>query len=69
MLGITGYRFAVGNVVQLVKGGPAHVVVWRGQLEVRDARGHVARSNVYRIDNRYWDCYYECELHSAWRWE
>ena len=66
---IGGYRFNVKNVVQLVKGGSAHEVIWRGQLEVRDARGKVTRWNVYRIDNGFWDCYHEEELHSAWRWE
>jgi hypothetical protein len=64
-----GYSFAVGNVVQLVKGGPAHVVIWRGQLEVRNARGLVQRGNVYRLDDGFWDCYHEEQLHSAWRWE
>ena len=66
---IGGYRYREGNVVQLVRGGQAHVVIWRGQLEHRDARGRVWRSNVYRLDNKHWDCYHEEELHSAWRWE
>jgi hypothetical protein len=65
---IGGYCFNVGNVVQLVQGGPAHVVIWRGQLEVRDARGQVWRSNVYRLDDEHWDCYHEEAVHSAWRW-
>jgi hypothetical protein len=62
------FLYNIGNVVQLVKGGPAWQVQWRGQLTVRGTNGQLQRANVYRLDNGYWDCYYEDELHSAWRW-
>jgi len=60
-------RYTVGNVVQLVRGGTAHAVSWRGQIVVGYA-GRTSRVWVYRLDNGHWDCYYEDELHSAWRW-
>jgi hypothetical protein len=62
------YRYDVANLVQLVKGGAVYTVIWRGQLKVRTLGGW-GRVNVYRLDNGYWDCYHEDELHSAWRWE
>jgi hypothetical protein len=65
VLGIGGYRFSVSNVVQLVKGGQVQVVTWHGQLEARDERGMLVCSNVYRLDDGFWDYYYEHELHSA----
>jgi hypothetical protein len=61
-------RYTVGNVVQLVRGGQAYTVVWRGQIQHRYAGGMV-RLWVYRLDDQHWDCYYEDELHNAWRWE
>jgi hypothetical protein len=63
------YKYDVGNVVQLVRGGKAYTVKWRGYLEVPNPHGGIGRVSVYRLDNGYWDCYYENELHSAWRWE
>jgi hypothetical protein len=60
-------RYKVGNVVQLVRGGQAYTVVWRGQMLVQYPSGWY-REWVYRIDNNHWDCYYQDELHLAWRW-
>ena len=60
-------RYSVGNAVQLVRGGPAYAVTWRGQVLVQHAGGWY-REWVYRLDDGYWDCRYEDELHSAWRW-
>lgn len=57
-------RFDVGNVVQLVRGSPAYAVSWWGHVLVPHAGGWYWEW-VYRIDNGYWDCYYEDELHSA----
>lgn len=38
-------------------------VIWRGQLKARHPRtGLVHRVNAYRLDNDYWDCYYEEEF-------
>jgi uncharacterized protein YodC (DUF2158 family) len=62
-----GPRYTVGNVVQLVRGGPAAVVVWRGQQLVQHPSGW-HREWVYRLDDKHWDCYREDELHPAWRW-
>jgi hypothetical protein len=59
------YTYDVGNLVQLVRGGKVWTVVWRGQLKLRNASGTVGRVNIYCLDNGYWDCYYEDEVHTA----
>jgi hypothetical protein len=68
MLDFYKHKYNVGNAVQLVRGGQAWVVIWCGHLKVREGTRH-GRVNVYRLDNGHWDCYYEEELHSAWRWD
>ena len=60
-------RYNVGNAVQLVRGSPAYAVTWRGQMLVQHSNGWY-REWVYCIDDKHWDCYYQDELHSAWRW-
>jgi hypothetical protein len=61
-------RYNVGNAVQLVRGGQAYAVTWRGQMLVQHANGRWYREWVYQIDDRHWDCYYQDELYTAWRW-
>jgi hypothetical protein len=61
------YEYDVGNLVQLVRGGKVWMVKWRSYILVRRS-GIWVREPVYRLDNGYWDCYYEDELHVAWRW-
>jgi hypothetical protein len=65
MLGL--YRYDVGNLVRLERGGRICIVVWRGQVKVRNEHGTVLRENVYLLDNGFWDCYWESELHGAGR--
>jgi hypothetical protein len=60
-------RYNVGNVVQLARYEEAYTVIWRGHVLVQHSGGWY-REWVYRIDNNYWDCYYQDELHPAWRW-
>ncbi|MDQ2721686.1 MAG: hypothetical protein M3Z26_18300 [Bacteroidota bacterium] len=62
-------QFVVGSFVRLVADGPVHRVIWRGKLPMphySDWPGEIA---VYRLDNDYWDCYYEYQLQPAQPWE
>jgi hypothetical protein len=54
-----GQSFDVGNLVQLVRGGPIITVIWRGYILVTPPEGLRYRETVYRLDNGHWDCYYE----------
>ncbi|RPD44318.1 hypothetical protein DNI29_21660 [Hymenobacter sediminis] len=60
------YAFAVGQSVQPEPGAQVRTIIWRGQVKARHpALGLVYRLNVYRLNNGYWDCYYESELQAA----
>lgn len=62
----SAFAYALGQPVQPDPDAPARPVIWRGQLKARHPRtGLVHRVNVYRLDNDYWDCYYEAELQAA----
>jgi hypothetical protein len=61
-------QFDIGTLVQLVRGGQVWTVIWRGFLRVRLPSGW-GRAHVYRLNNGFWDCYHEQELHTAWRWD
>lgn len=63
------YRFTMGNVVQLAYRAPIQRVAWWGKQLVPDAKGRLYEVPVYRLDNGYWDCYHEENLHSALRWD
>jgi hypothetical protein len=58
------HRYDVGSVVQLVCGGQAWTVMWRGLMKVYGPVG-VKRRNVYLLNNGFWDTYYEEELQPA----
>jgi len=58
------WRFNVGNLVQLVRGGRVWTVMWRGYLLERHNGGNF-RTYVYRLDNDFWDCYHQEELTEA----
>ncbi|RSK33189.1 hypothetical protein [Hymenobacter metallilatus] len=60
------FAYALGQPVQPAPDAPARPVIWRGQLKAREAAdGLIRRVNVYRLDNGYWDCYYETDLQAA----
>ncbi|MBW3130419.1 hypothetical protein [Hymenobacter profundi] len=60
------FAYALGQTVQPTPDAPAHTIVWRGQVKARHPRlGLIHRVNVYRLDNGYWDCYYETDLRAA----
>ncbi|RSK49390.1 hypothetical protein [Hymenobacter rigui] len=62
----SGFAFDLGQPVQPAADAQPYPVVWRGQLKARHPRtGLVHRVNVYRLDNGYWDCYYETDLLAA----
>ncbi|UYZ64891.1 hypothetical protein [Hymenobacter weizhouensis] len=62
----TPFAYALGQPVQPTPDALACPIIWRGQLKARHPRtGLVHRVNVYRLDNGYWDCYYEAELQAA----
>jgi hypothetical protein len=56
------FAYELGHRVQPRPASPAQVI-WRGQLKERHpATGLIHRTNVYRLNNGYWDCYREEEL-------
>ncbi|HLK97288.1 MAG TPA: hypothetical protein VK364_05935 [Hymenobacter sp.] len=60
------FAYALGQPVQPAPDARPHTVIWRGQVKKRHQRtGLVHRVNVYKLDNGYWDCYYETELQAA----
>lgn len=60
------FTYAVGQLVQPAPATQAGKIIWRGQVKERHTRtGLLRRVNVYRLDNGYWDCYYEAELQAA----
>jgi hypothetical protein len=63
---VSGFTYALGQPVQPAPATQAGKVIWRGQVKERHPRtGLLHRVNVYRLDNGYWDCYYEAELQAA----
>ena len=60
------FAYTLGQPVQPAPDALALPIVWRGQVRERHPRtGLFRRVNVYRLDNGYWDCYYETELQVA----
>jgi hypothetical protein len=60
--------FDTGNLVQLMRGGTIHTVIWCGYILVKQPDGLRYRGGVYRLDNGYWDCYYGDELTAFGSW-
>jgi len=60
------FAYAIGQPVQPAHNTHPHTIIWRGQVKERHPRtGLLYRVNVYRLDNGYWDCYFEAELQAA----
>jgi hypothetical protein len=60
------FAYGLGHLVKPISLAQPHAIIWRGQLKERHpATGLVHRVNVYRLDNNFWDCYYEEELLAA----
>jgi hypothetical protein len=60
------FTYALGQPVQPVPASRAGRVIWRGQVKERHPRtGLLHRVNVYRLDNGFWDCYFEVELQAV----
>lgn len=60
------FTYAIGQPVQPVPASRAGRVIWRGQVKERHPRtGLLHRVNVYRLDNGFWDCYFEVELQAV----
>ena len=60
------FAYELGHQVKPAASTPARTVIWRGQVRERHPQtGLVHRVNVYRLDNGFWDCYYETELQVA----
>lgn len=62
-------QFVVGSFVCLVPQGPVHRVVWRGTQLMPSHSDWPGEIAVYRLDNDYWDCYYEYQLYPAQPWD
>lgn len=61
-----GFAFALRQPVQPAPNAQPCPIIWRGQVKARHpGTGLVQRVNVYRLDNGYWDCYYESDLQVA----
>ena len=59
------FQFVIGSFVQLAQGEPMQRVIWRGKQTIPSITGQPYEVPVYRLDNEYWDCYYEDKLHPA----
>lgn len=62
------FQYVIGSFVQLTPGAPVHRVIWRGKLAMPSTSDWPGDMAVYRLDNDYWDCYYEYQLHPAQPW-
>jgi hypothetical protein len=61
-----GFAYALGQPVQPVYEARPCPVIWRGQVKERHPQtGLLYRVNVYRLNNSFWDCYYEADLQAA----
>lgn len=59
------FTYAIGQPVQPAPASRVGRIIWRGQVKERHPRtGLLHRVNVYRLDNGFWDCYFEGELHA-----
>lgn len=60
------FQYVIGSFVQLAPGTSIQRVIWRGKQVVPSITGRQPYEvPVYRLDNEYWDCYYEHELKPA----
>jgi hypothetical protein len=63
---VHAFAYEVGHQVQPAPSVPPCTIIWRGQLkERRPETGLVHRTNVYRLNDGFWDCYREDELQAA----
>ncbi|WP_375436563.1 hypothetical protein [uncultured Hymenobacter sp.] len=57
------FTYALGQPVQPTPTTRVGTIIWRGQVKERHpGTGLLQRVNVYRLDNEFWDCYFEAEL-------
>jgi hypothetical protein len=61
----TLFKYVIGSFVKLAQGAPMQRVIWRGKQVVPNIIGKPHEAPVYRLDDDYWDCYYEHQLHPA----
>ena len=61
----TFFKYVIGSLVKLTQGAPMQRVIWRGRQVVPNIIGEPHEAPVYRLDDDYWDCYYEHQLHPA----
>ncbi|OUJ72452.1 hypothetical protein [Hymenobacter crusticola] len=60
------FAYAIGQPVQPTHNSQPYTIIWRGQVKERHPRtGLLYRVNVYRLNNGFWDCYFEAELQAA----
>jgi hypothetical protein len=64
-----GPQYVVGSFVCLVPNGPVQRVVWRGMQPMPSHSDWPGEIAVYRLDDDYWDCYYEYQLYPAQPWD
>lgn len=62
-------QFVVGSFVRLIADEQVHRVIWRGKLVMPKHSDWPGEISVYRLDNDYWDCYYEYQLYPAQPWD
>lgn len=61
-------QLVIGSFVRLLPDGPVHRIIWRGKQAMPSTSDWPGDIAVYRLDNGYWDCYYEYQLHPAQPW-
>lgn len=62
-------QFVIGSYVRLLADGQVHRVIWRGKQAMPSYSDWPGEITVYRLDNDYWDCYYEYQLYPAQPWD
>lgn len=63
------FKYVLGSFVQVGRGAPVQRVIWRGKLLMPSSSDWLGEIAVYRLDNEYWDCYYEYQLLPAQPWD
>ena len=63
------FQYVVGSFVKIAQGAPVQRVIWRGKQVVPNLIGQPQEAPVYRLNDDYWDCYYEHQIHPAQPWD
>ena len=63
------FQYVVGSFVKVAQGALVQRVVWRDKQVVANIIGQPHEVPVYHLNDDYWDCYYEHQIHLAQPWD